>query len=211
MRTGRPIVTGSTPTVALLLALVLLIPGAAAAQTASGSFRLGAIGAYVTSSELDTTEVGLGMLLAWNATPLVGIEAEIVIHPADMGPDPSFSSGRVETLFGLSVGPQLTRVRPFAKTRLGIIRFWESPEPLACIAIFPPPVRCTLANGRTAVGADIGGGLEVLPPGRAFVRFEAGDRVLSFPGPVMDSDGTAHEGGFFAHDLRISVGAGLRF
>jgi hypothetical protein len=53
--------------------------------------------------------------------------------------------------------------------------------------------------------------LELLPPGRAFVRFEAGDRVLSFPGPVIDSDGTAHEGGFFAHDLRISVGAGLRF
>ena len=196
---------------ALLLTLALLIPGAAAAQPAGGSFRLGAIGAYVTSSELDTTEVGLGMLLAWNATPLVGIEAEIVIHPADMGPDPSFSSGRVETLFGLSVGPQLARVRPFAKTRLGIIRFWESPEPLACIAIFPPPVRCTLANGRTAVGVDVGGGLELLPPGRAFVRFEAGDRVLSFPGPVMDSDGTAHEGGFFAHDLRISFGAGLRF
>ena len=196
---------------AFVLTLALLIPGAAAAQSAGGSFRLGAVGAYVASSELDTTEVGLGMLLAWNATPLVGIEAEIVIHPADMGPDPSFSSGRVETLFGVSVGPQLAWVRPFAKTRLGIIRFWESPEPLACIAIFPSPVRCTLANGRTAVGVDVGGGLELLPPGRAFVRFEAGDRVLSFPGPVMDSGGTVHEGGFFAHDLRISFGAGLRF
>jgi hypothetical protein len=197
--------------VALLLTLALLIPGAAAAQSDGGPFRLGAMGTYISSSELDTSEVGLGMLLAWKATPLVGIEAEIVVHPADMGPAPSFSSGRVETLFGLSVGPQLARVRPFAKTRLGIIRFWESPEPLACIAIFPPPVRCTLADGRTAVGVDIGGGLELLPHGRAFVRFEAGDRVLSFPGPVMDSDGTAHEGGFFAHDLRISFGAGLRF
>jgi hypothetical protein len=203
-------VTGSTP-VALLLTLAALTPGAAEAQSPAGSFRLGAMGAYVASSELDTTEVGWGMLLAWNATPLVGIEAEILIHPADMGPAPSFSGGRVETLFGVSVGPQLARVRPFAKTRLGIIRFWESPEPLACLAIFPPPVRCTLANGRTAVGVDVGGGLELRAPGGTFVRFEAGDRVLSFPGPVTDSAGTAHEGGFFAHDLRMSLGAGLRF
>jgi len=93
--------------VALLLTLALLIPSAAAAQPAGQPFRLGAMGAYLASSELDTTEVGLGMLLAWNATTLVGIEAEIVVHPVDMGPDPSFSSGRVETLFGVSVGPQL--------------------------------------------------------------------------------------------------------
>jgi hypothetical protein len=151
------------------------------------------------------------VLFAWNASPLIGVEAEVVIHPADMGPEPAFSSGRVETLFGVSVGPRLQRLRPFVKGRLGIIRFWESPEPLACIAIFPTPVRCTLANGRTAVGVDIGGGVELLPPGRVFARFEVGDRLLSFPGPVRDSGGVVHEAGFFAHDLRMTFGAGITF
>jgi hypothetical protein len=181
------------------------------AQPIQGEFRLGAVGAFVRSSELDTSDLGLGVLAAWNPAPMLGAEVEVVIHPADMGPDPAFSSGRVETHFGVSVGPRLDRMRPFLKVRPGIIRFWKSPEPLACIAIFPPPLRCTLANGRTAVAVDLGGGIELLPPGRAYVRFEAGDRVLSFPGPVLDSDGTARDGGFFAHDLRLSVGAGLKF
>jgi hypothetical protein len=203
-------VTGTAPLVALAT-LALLFPAAAAAQSGGGPFRLGMVGAFVSSSELDTSEAGVGVLLAWSPTPLAGVEAEVVIHPADMGSDPPFSSGRVETLFGLSVGPRLARLRPFAKTRLGIIRFWESPEPLACIAVYPSPVRCTLATGRTAVGVDLGGGVEVLPPGRMFVRFEAGDRLLSFPGPIISSDGTVHENGFFANDLRISVAGGLRF
>ena len=78
---------------ALLLTLALLIPGVAAAQPAGGPFRLGAMGAFVASSELDTTEVGLGMLLAWNATPLVGIEAELSFIPPTWGPPPRFQAG----------------------------------------------------------------------------------------------------------------------
>jgi hypothetical protein len=197
---------GARPFLLILLAL----PSLAAAQTGSHPITLGAIVASVASGEFDSTDAGLGVQVAWHPTPLIGAEVEVVVHPGDLG-DPAFSSGRVETLFGVSVGPQIGRWRPFAKVRPGIIRYWQSPEPLACIAIFPVPVACTLASGRTVAVFDFGGGIERFVGDRTFVRFDAGDRMLTFPGPVRDSAGAAHDDGYFAHDLRIALSAGLRF
>jgi hypothetical protein len=196
--------------IAILLGVSLVVPRLAAAQT-DRPIRLGAVVAGVVSDEFDSSDAGLGVLFAWQPTPLLGAEVEMVIHPADLGADPAFSSGRVETFFGVTVGPRIGRWRPFAKVRPGIIRYWQSPEPIACIAIFPTPVRCTLAGGRTVAAFDFGGGVERVMGDRAFVRLDAGDRMLTFPGPVRDSGGTAHEDGYFAHDLRIAVSVGLRF
>jgi hypothetical protein len=187
------------------------VPSLAPAQTAERPVRLGAIVATVTSAEFDSTDAGIGVQVAWLPIALVGAEVEVVIHPADLGPDPAFSSGRVETLFGVSIGPRLDRWRPFAKVRTGILRFWQSPEPVDCIAIFPSPVQCALASGRTVVTFEFGGGIERALTDRAFVRVDAGDRMLAFPGPVRDAGGVAHEEGYFAHDLRIASSVGVRF
>ena len=197
------------PLAALLFAC-LFLPRLASAQPAEPPFRLGALVATVSSEEFDTVETGAGVLLAWHPTPLVGAEVEVAFHPADVG-QPAFSSGRVETLFGVTIGASSGRFRPFAKIRPGILRFWKAPEPVACIAIFPSPVQCTLAAGKTVVGLDLGGGFELLTTRRTFVRVDAGDRLLSFPGPVRDREGRPREDGYFAHDLRIAVGGGLRF
>jgi hypothetical protein len=196
--------------IAIFLIACLLFTGRAGAQTAARPIRLGAVVAVVASAEFDSTDAGIGVQVAWLPIPLVGAEAEVVIHPADVG-SPAFSSGRVETLFGVSIGQAIDRWRPFAKVRTGILRFWQSPEPLACIAIFPAPVQCTLANGRTVVAFEFGGGLERTVTDRTFVRVDAGDRMLGFPGPVRDTGGVAHENGYFAHDFRIAVSAGVRF
>jgi hypothetical protein len=186
------------------------MPCLAVAQAADRPVRLGAIAASVASGEFDSTDTGLGAQVTWYPVALVGAEVEVVVHPADLG-DPPFSSGRVETFFGVTVGPRAGRWRPFAKVRPGIIRYWQSPEPIACIAIFPTPVECTLASGRTVAVFDFGGGVERVITDRTFVRFDAGDTMSTFPGPVRDSAGAAHEDGFFAHALRIAVSAGMRF
>jgi hypothetical protein len=193
-----------------ILFFLFAFPCLAAAQTGERPIRLGAIVASVASSEFDSTDAGLGVQATWHPTPLIGAEVEVVIHPADLG-DPAFSSGRIETLFGVSVGPRIGRWRPFAKVRSGILRYGQSPEPIACITVFPAPVECTLASGRTVAAFDFGGGVERFVGDRTFVRFDAGDRMLTFPGPVRDSAGAAHEDGYFAHDLRIAVSAGIRF
>jgi hypothetical protein len=183
----------------------------AGAQSGARQVHVGVIAAGVSSSELDTTDLGVGVLFEYRPTTLVGAELEVNIHPADLGRDPGFSSGHVETFFGVTVGPRRGGWRPFAKVRPGILRFWQAQEPIPCIAVSPPPVRCTLSSGRTVVAVDLGGGVERLLTDRTFLRFDAGDRLLSFVGPVRDSAGMVQDDGFFAHDFRFAVGAGVRF
>jgi hypothetical protein len=101
-------------------------------------------------------------------------------------------------------------VRPFARLRPGFVTFREAPQPFACILIFPPPLACVLGAGDTLFALDIGGGVEVFTTRRTFLRVDAGDRLLRYPGPVF-RDGTAEEDGFFSHDFRFAVGGGLRF
>ena len=56
-----------------------------------------------------------------------------------------------------------------------------------------------------------GGGVEVFPSARTFVRVDVSDRLVRYPGPVFDSDFTVRDDSFFGHDFRFSIGAGLRF
>jgi hypothetical protein len=115
----------------------------------------------------------------------------------------AFSAGRVEGLFGATVGPRLGRVRPFAKLRPGFLTFREAPQPIACVLIFPPPLRCVLAGGQTLFALDVGGGVEWLSSDRTFVRADAGDRVVRYPRPTG--------GPATGHDFRFSFSGGLRF
>jgi hypothetical protein len=166
----------------------------------------------VASSEFDTTDVGFGARVSWNPSALLGTEAEMTFHPDDLGVEGAeFSRSRVEGLFGVTVGPVIGRVRPFGMVRPGFVIFQEASNPVACILIFPPPLSCTLAAGATVFALDIGGGLELFPTARTFVRLDAGDRMLRYPGPALSSDGTAREGAFFSNDFRLAIGAGLRF
>jgi hypothetical protein len=117
----------------------------------------------------------------------------------------------VEGLFGATVGPRVGPARPFAKGRAGFLNIREASHPFACILIFPPPLSCELGAGRTLPVFDIGGGLELFPTRRTFVRVETSDRVLKYPGPALAKRGAILEDAFFSHDLRVAAGAGLRF
>jgi len=103
------------------------------------------------------------------------------------------------------------RARLFARVRPGFLRVQEAPGPLVCLAIFPPPLTCELASGRTLTVFDLGGGVDVAMGERTFVRMDAGDRLVKYPGPVFDTDRKVHDEAFFGHDLRVAVAGGLRF
>ena len=198
-------------TMFVIVLLALSCPRPAAAQSAESQFQLGVQLAGAMSSEFDTTDIGIGGRLSWHPTPLFGAEAEVDFYPDDFPDRPAFSGGRVEGLFGVTVGPRLGRLRPFVKLRPGFVAFQEAPEPFACILIYPPPLPCTLAAGATVFALDIGGGIEWYPTERTFVRVDAGDRAVRYPAPVLDSNGMARDERFFSHDFRMSVGGGLRF
>ena len=182
-----------------------------ATSTGELRFELGVHLSSVASSEFDEADIGIGGRFSWHPITLIGLEAEMTIYPRDFPDGRAFSRGRDEGLFGVTVGPRLGRLRPFARVRAGFMRFQEAPQPFPCIRIFPPPLRCSLASGRTARAVDIGGGVELFATRRTFFRIDAGDLLLRYPGPVFDSQRTPRQDGFVSHNLRLAAGGGFRF
>ena len=183
----------------------------AAAQTDANRFQLGAQFAGAVSGEFDSTDLGAGVRFSWSPISLLGAEAELDFYPQNFARTPAFSKSRVEGLFGITAGPRIGRVRPFAKVRPGFVTFREAPGPFPCIAIFPAPLSCTLGAGATAFALDLGGGVEFLPAGRTFLRLDIGDRLMRYPGPAFDHNLTLQSDAFFSNDFRFSVGGGVRF
>lgn len=184
---------------------------ASLAQTVEPKFQLGVQVVGLTSGEFDKTDAGVGGRLSWHPVPLVGAEAEVTYFPKSFTDAPSVDSSRVEGLFGITVGPRVGLIRPFAKARAGFMTFRETSVPSVCIAIFPPPLTCVLAAGDTVPAFDLGGGVEIYPTGRTFLRLDLSDRILRYPGPTIDAEGVRRSDSFFGHDFRFAVGAGVRF
>ena len=196
--------------VTALAGLVVMQPVLAIAQANSERFELGVQVSSAISSQFDSTDVGLGGRFSWHPVEPLGIESEINLYPGDFPDRFPFSRGRIEGLFGVTVGPRFGRLRPFARLRSGFLKVREAPQPFPCILIFPPPLSCALASGRTLLAFDIGGGAEMFATRRTFIRVDAGDRLLKYPGPVFDNN-RARRDAFFSHDFRFAAGAGLRF
>jgi hypothetical protein len=194
-----------------LAALAFIWPALAAAQTGDTRFELGVQLLAIQSGEFDAGDVGVSGRLAWRPAALLGVEAEVGVYPGDFPERTAFSRGRVEGLFGVTAGPGLGRFRPFVKLRPGFLTFRDAPRPFGCILIFPPPLACTLGTGRTSFAVDLGGGVEIQATPRTFVRLDGGDRLVRYTGPVFDRQGTVRADGFFGHDIRMSIGGGIKF
>ena len=177
---------------------------------AQNRFEAGAQIVAARSGEFDANDIGIGGRFSWQATDLARADAEVNVYPRrfPVNRSGSFSRSRIEGLFGVTVGPRLGSVRPFAKLRPGFVTFRG--QPVACILIFPPPLSCVLAEGHTVFALDIGGGIELFAGPRTLLRVDAGDRLMKYPGPSF-RDGRVAQDDFFSHDFRMSVGAGVRF
>lgn len=173
------------------------------------------VDAHVTSSkwsEFDSADNGFGGRISFKPISLIGIEADVAWYPGEYEPDGvAFSRNRTEGLLGITVGPKIDRIRPFAKVAAGFLKVGATPGAFACIAIFPPPLNCSLASGDTLQAYEIGGGIEFDASRRFFIRGDIADRILKYPGPTFDSNFDIKEDGFFGHAVRFTLGAGVRF
>jgi histidine triad (HIT) family protein len=199
----------------VLLALLWASP--AAAQPAH---RFDAAVQVVVASvpQFDGSDFGVGGRLAWHTNDVLSFEGELNVYPDEFpGSNARFSQGsfsrrRVEGLFGVTAGVRLGTLRPFAKVRAGFLDVEAPSEPVVCILIFPPPLSCTLAGGRTLPAFELGAGVEVGVTPRMFLRIEGGDRILKYPGPAfIETSGDFRDDAFFAHGFRFAAGGGVRF
>jgi hypothetical protein len=194
--------------VILLLAFLVAMLTAPATAAAQQRFDAGAHVAVARSAEFDSADTGIGGWMSWYPLDLVGVDAELTFYPTDFPATSHFSRSRIEGLFGVTVGPRLQWGRPFVRLRPGFLAFRG--QPVVCILIFPPPLSCQLAGGRTLPIVDVGGGAELFLTARTIVRVDLGDRVIKYPGPSF-RNGRATQQSFYSHDLRVSAGAGIRF
>ncbi len=183
----------------------------AEAQPLDRRVQVGVQFVTVSSGEYDVREAGLGGRLSWQLSPLIGVEGEVNAFSGDADNGPVFSGGRTEALFDVTLGPRLGRLRPFARARYGRLAIKEAPEPFACVAIFPPPLACTLASGVNVAAFDIGGGVEVSTTDRTFLRVDLGDRALRYSGSRIGGGGAVTDEHFVSHEFRVALGGGVRF
>lgn len=193
----------------LITAILLLV--FFASPTNAQSFEAGLHFAASQWSEFDGTDPGIGGRVTWKPTALIGVDADLTWYPSDFPDGIAFSGSRVEGLFGVTVGPQLNRIRPFVTAAAGFLRSAEAPEPFACIAIFPPPLSCLMAAGETMPAFAIGGGVEITTSRATFLRVDATDRILEYPGPTFTRDFQLIDDAFYGHGLRLTVGLSYRF
>jgi hypothetical protein len=187
-----------------------MLPALASAQE-TRRFDVGVQAVTATARELDDTDLGVSVRAGWRLSRLFGVEAEAGYFPSDLGDPRALSASRTELLAGVTAGVSFGRFRPFARLRPGLLRIAEAPEPVPCILIYPPPLVCTLAGGKTLFVVDVGGGVEAGLTERTFLRLDVGDRLTRYPGPAFGRGRRVHGGTFSGHDLRVAVGAGWRF
>lgn len=194
--------------VSALIALSLLASHNAFAQAVQ-------VDAHVTSSkwsEFDSADNGFGGRVTFKPISMIGLEADATWYPGEYEPDGvAFSRNRFEGLLGVTVGPKIDRIRPFAKLSAGFLKVGATPGAFACIAIFPPPLNCSLAGGDTLPAYEIGGGVEFDATQRFFIRGDISDRILKYPGPTFDRNFEVQNEGFFGHAVRFTLGAGIKF
>lgn len=204
---SRPIVSAFI----VVWGLLALQQAPAFAQSPRSPFQIGIQVPITASSELEETDVGVGVRVSWHPLGPLGIEAEHNFSWRDLPDQRPITRGRVEGLYGVTVGPRLNRFRPFARFRTGFLNVQEAPAPFPCIRIFPPPLVCELGGGRTLLALDAGGGVELFASRRTFLRFDVGDRLVRYPAPVIDRERRIREKAFLSHDLRFTAGGGLTF
>jgi hypothetical protein len=196
-----------------ILSLICIVPALGLAQSNDDrKLEVGGQLAVTDLDELETTDFGFGGRFGFRATELLTFEGELNFFASDIPEEVPVTSSRFEGLFGVKIGPRFDRFSVFGKVRPGFLRFGEAPAPFPCIAIYPPPLSC-IVGGKTAFALDLGGGVELYPTERSFVRFDVSDLMLDYPGPALrrNRGEFAGDGGFWGHNLRFAAGAGFRF
>jgi hypothetical protein len=199
------------------MAALVLTTTLAYAQKETPKFEVGAQISLNRLRDLDETDPGVGVRVAYNFTRNLAAEGEFNYFGRDLrdavsghldsaGRPAIYSRNRTQALVGVKyIFFRNDKVGIGAKLRPGVMRFngASGGTPTLC-GSFPGIPVCQLAAGSTKFATDFGGVVEFYTSKRTVVRFDFGDTIIRF-GPAQGNDG------FTSNNLQLSVGVGFRF
>jgi len=192
-----------------LTLLVTVMP--ARAQAPAGSVEIGPNVSILRLSELDTTDVGVGVDASWHLMPRLTIDGTLSWFPGGGDDRALTDQRRILGLVGARSGITRGRVDFYGRGRVGFLNFADV-GPVPCILIFPAPLSCQLADGYTAFTIDFGGGaiVPIDSEGRWRIRVDVGDLVVRYDQHARKNNGDVTEG-FWGHNLLFTAGLVWRF
>src|SRR5919107_1286677 len=196
-----------------LLAVVLLAPAAARAQTADApdvETHRAEVGAFYTGVNLEgfgETVNGLGGRFGYNLNRHLALDAEFSFFPETHLGNRQFGQ-KTQAFAGVRAGARSRYVGLFAKVRPGVMFIGEVTSGFDCDGT---SFGRTCRPSHNNFAFDAGGVLELYPSARTIVRLDAGDTIVRIRNatagvigaPVATSDTT--------HNFQFSVGFGYRF
>lgn len=150
------------------------------------------------------TDVGAGLRVGYRIAHAFSVEAELEHDPGELG-RPPFSASRTAGFLRARAGMRRSKWGLFASAGPGLVRFGKAPGPVVCIAVFPPPLECQLASGRTLLALGLGAALEVYATERILFRLDLEARLLRYPEPAFLRDGS------WDGNPRLALALGVRF
>jgi hypothetical protein len=185
-------------------ALLLLLNAGAALAAEPRRFEVSAFASWLRFSEFEEGDFGFGVRGGFRLNRAFALELEAEHFPSELGGRIPFSTSRSAAGLRARAGWNGEKWGLFARLGPGLASFGEAPEPLLCLAVFPPPLTCQIGAGLTVPGVAFGGGLELRPGDRSVVRLDVEDSMLHYPEAFRRD----HR---WQHHLRASLGLGLRF
>ncbi|HXI25039.1 MAG TPA: outer membrane beta-barrel protein [Pyrinomonadaceae bacterium] len=157
--------------------------------------------------------VGVGGRASYAVTRKIALDGEINYFPAKPTQHFIQSDPRWQGLFGVKAGVRKKRFAIFGKARPGFLHFNTLSHITDVAQVFQQPFGCVfqdisyLDDKQTVLNLDLGGSVEFYLPKRIFIRIDAGDTIIHYPGktPVEFNQP------FTTPNLQVSVGAGIRF
>ena len=185
-------------------ALLLALGGGAAFAAEERRFEVSAFASWLHYSEFGEDDLGFGVRGGFRLNRTFALELEGEHFPSDLGGLIPFSTSRSAAGLRLRAGWERGKWGLFARLGPGFASFAEAPEPLLCLAVFPPPLTCQVGAGLTVPSVGFGGGLELRPSDRSVLRLDVEDSMLHYPEAFRRD----HR---WQHHLRATLGVGLRF
>jgi hypothetical protein len=142
------------------------------------------------------TQPGIGGVLTYSVNDRWGIDGLFAYFPT--GDDDALAGGRkVEALAGVRAGQVWGRLGLFGKARPGVVRYSRGAQFGVCIAVFPPPAACFVAENRFAL--DLGGVTDYRVSNGIAFRVDIGDTMVRRP---LD--------GSWSNNLQVNAGITFR-